>query len=159
MGVSKMAKIIPISKACEALSALADKRIEKISDSRFLVTSSDFFKKYTVIKEKDSFSSNDNATFWQHYAGYPIIAVLLLEKELTFDDKWLPYFKGINWKKLNTDHHNKYDESIAEAFKNLNENDRNSLLKECQKILDDLQALNLNIKGNRQKLILLKDTH
>lgn len=47
-----MAKIIPISKACEALSALADKRIEKISDSRFLVTSSDFSKKYTVIKRK-----------------------------------------------------------------------------------------------------------
>ena len=80
-------KEIPISKIYEALSAIADKRVKKIDENQYLVISSDKSKAYTVILDGKIASSNDNATYWQHYAGYPILACYLYEGKLDDDKK------------------------------------------------------------------------
>lgn len=60
------------AKIYEALSAIIDKRVVEIDKNTYHVLSSDHSKYYTVINEGDLYTSNDNATYWQHYAGYPI---------------------------------------------------------------------------------------
>ena len=88
-----------ISKVYEAYTALSDNRVEKINDSLYLVASSDRTKKYTIKREEDLFSSNDNATRWQHYAGYPILAVRMYENRISYSNDILPLRKNICWKR------------------------------------------------------------
>lgn len=71
-----LSKLPPISKVYEALSAVADGRVS-LEETEAYVTSSDYSKIYTVRFDETTYSSNDRATSWQHYAGYPIIAVLI----------------------------------------------------------------------------------
>ena len=146
-------KEIPISKIYEALSAVADERIEEKDQNTFLVTSSDHTKKYTVILNGKSASSNDNATYWQHYAGYPIIAVFLYRKEIPFDNTLLRYFRNIPWKKLNTENKNDYDKSIEQAFHGLEEKTRKEIQEETTRIRLDFLALGIMVKGNRKSLV------
>jgi hypothetical protein len=72
-------KLPPIVKVYEALGAIGDGRV-RIEDSRVaFVTSSDASKTYEVETSADGreIASNDNASYWQGYLGYPAIAVLL----------------------------------------------------------------------------------
>ena len=80
-----MGKLPPAAKVYEAYSAIADKRVE-LHEQEAYVTSSDESKRYTVRFQDDVYSSNDNATIWQHYAGYPILAVLMLQKRLPVNE-------------------------------------------------------------------------
>lgn len=66
-----------------------------------VVLSSNREKKYTVTWENGVYTSNDNASYWRGYAGYPIIAVLMLQKELSLNSDIIDHFKGINWTELN----------------------------------------------------------
>jgi hypothetical protein len=102
-----------------------------------------------------SYSSNDNATVWQHYAGYPIIAVLFYEKRIPFDPSLLGYFKAIPWKVLNTKYKNNYDLSIQEAFQSLDEPTRQALQTETERLKKAVEDLPLTIKGNRKPLVAL----
>ena len=79
-----MKKMPPIEKIHEAYSAIVDGRVN-LQDGIAKVLSSDRKKEYTVTWEENVYSSNDNATYWQGYAGYPIIAVLLLTGKLPFN--------------------------------------------------------------------------
>lgn len=146
-------KEIPISKIYEALSAIADKRVRKIDETHYHVTSSDKAKTYTVVLEGKTASSNDNATYWQHYAGYPIIACYLYEGKLAYDKKVLPHLANIPWKKLNTENKNHYDKSIQQAFKTLDEETAEEIRKEAEEIQNAFMTFDLTIKGNRIKLI------
>ena len=71
-----LSKLPPISKVYEALSAVADNRVF-LYETEAYVISSDHSKVYTVRFQDMVYSSNDRATSWQHYPGYPIIAVLI----------------------------------------------------------------------------------
>ena len=154
----KMSRESPISKIYEAYSALADKRIEKINDSLFLVESSDHSKRYTVkIDEKGIYSSNDNATLWQHYAGYPILAVLMEEGKLPYEKFLLSYFVSINWKKLNTEAKNKYDIAIEKAFSSFTDEERSKIQKAVEETRVALVSLSLEVKGNRAKILPPKE--
>jgi len=102
----------PIEKIHEALSAVSDGRVEMF-DGNALIASSDYSKKYTIEWSSNIYKSNDNASYWQGYLGYPVIAVLLLQKKLPLDETIADYFKGINWKDLNTKCKNKYSKVVA----------------------------------------------
>ena len=93
----------PRIKVLEALGAIADNRIKKIDDKVYEVTSSDGTRKYRVIVDFDNRKvySNDNGTKLRGYVGYPIIAVLMLNGILPFNEKLSKALKGIPWKKLN----------------------------------------------------------
>ena len=94
-----MEKNPPLSKIYEALSAVADQRID-IQADRAYVLSSDHAKRYTVKFLENGYSSNDNATLWQHYPGYPILAVMMIQGQLKIHEERLSWFRAVNWKQL-----------------------------------------------------------
>ena len=96
-----MEKNPPLSKIYEALSAVADQRID-IQTDRAYVLSSDHAKRYTVKFLENGYSSNDNATLWQHYPGYPILAVMMIQGQLKIHEERLSWFRAVHWKQLNT---------------------------------------------------------
>lgn len=114
----------PVEKIFEAYSAIADDRVKIISDEGCLmptaqgvahVTSSDGKKTYTVTWQGEDYTSDDNATYWQGYAGYPVIAVLMLQGRLPLDRNVADMFKGINWTELNAVHNRDYGAALDEV--------------------------------------------
>lgn len=93
----------PALKIFEALGALADGRVREDGPHAATVTSSDGAKRYTVAWDPATrtIASNDNASFWQGYPGYPALAFLMLRGELPFDRELAARLAGIEWKKLN----------------------------------------------------------
>lgn len=149
-----MEKLPPLAKVYEACSALADDRI-MLKEQEALVDSSDYAKTYTVRFHDDEASSNDNATVWQHYPGYPIIALWMKKGILPINTKILPAFAGINWKKRNTAHKNRYDEAIEEFLADCEEQgyDVEEIRRSMQEILEAIARLPYTVKGNRAPLI------
>lgn len=84
-----MEKLPPLQKIYEAWSALADGRVEMGEDTAD-VASSNGAKHYTVSWTEDTYSSNDNASYWQGYAGYPVLAVLMKQGKLPCADMLVP---------------------------------------------------------------------
>lgn len=119
--------------------------------------SSDHSKAYTVVLKENLATSNDNATYWQHYAGYPIIAVLLYEKEIEMNPELLQDFKSVPWKTMNQKNKNDYEKSIQEFLLPFQEEEREKIRKENEKIEEEeeVMKLNLEIKGNRKPLVIL----
>lgn len=140
-------KIPPIEKIHEAYSAIADGRIT-LKDTEADVSSSDLTKQYLVKWEDETYSSNDNASYWKGYLGYPIIAVLMLQGKLSFDKEIAENFKGINWKKLNTEHKNKYSEVVKEIMGELEKTgvDCNKINNEIDKVYKEIEQLTINTK-------------
>jgi len=110
-----MQKLPPIEKLYEAYSALADKRVT-MEENCAAVTSSDGTKTYKVEWQDNTYSSTDNATLWQGYAGYPVISVLILQKELSVAEDMIARFSGINWNSLNKKHKRDYRAALLEVF-------------------------------------------
>lgn len=140
-------KIPPIEKIHEAYSAIADGRIV-LREQEAEVSSSDFSKKYFITWNDETYSSNDNASYWNNSLGYPIIAVLMLQGKLSLDKEIASYFKGINWKKLNTEHKNKYSEvvkKIMEKFE-LDGIDCNKINTEVNKVYKEIEQLTIHTK-------------
>lgn len=102
--MNKIWKKPPILKIFEALGAIADGRINEVSDGIARVTSSDRTKTYTVRWNPTTREvySDDNASHWQGYLGYPAIAYLMKKGILPFDAQLAKQFAGIEWKKLNS---------------------------------------------------------
>jgi hypothetical protein len=63
----------------EAIGALGDRRVQLEDEWHASIVSSDLSKTYQVELSADGrgVSSNDNASYWQGYLGYPAIAVML----------------------------------------------------------------------------------
>jgi hypothetical protein len=107
-------KMPPKAKVYEALSAVVDGRVFLQSACEASVTSSSGNKAY-VVRWNDDFtgiSSNDNASFYQGYIGYPIIAVLLKTGTLKADLDSSEKLKGIPWKKINDQFKRNYDKAV-----------------------------------------------
>lgn len=109
-----MEKLPPIEKVFEAWTALADNRVS-LENGEATVKSSDGAKEYTVKFRDDLFSSDDNASFWRGYAGYPVIAVLMLQGRLPYDQGEALLWKDVNWKAINTKYRNRYAEAVKEV--------------------------------------------
>ena len=110
-----MEKLPPIQKIYEAYSALADDRFD-LRPEEATITSSDGSRTYTVRWQDGLYRSTDNATYWQGYAGYPVIVVLLLQGLLPYDAEIAGWVKGIPWKALNDAHKRDYGAALQEAF-------------------------------------------
>lgn len=137
-------KLPPKEKILEAYSAIADKRLHVMDDHHAECTSSDGSKTYHIAFDKDTYASDDNATYWQGYPGYPVLAVLLKQGRLTLDEKLIQNMKHIPWKKLNDQFKRNYHEAAEYALKDIPEKE------EIQKMADqnnqELSELNLTIK-------------
>lgn len=143
-------KMPPIEKVHEALSAVADERIV-INNLHAEVYSSDKTKKYLVDFEDNVYSANDNASYWQGYAGYPIIAVLLIQGKLEYNKEILSCFIDINWKELNKKYKNNYEKSVNEVFENLKEKGINvsPINDQVDKIYEQLGRLDIKLKRSK----------
>lgn len=137
-------KLPPIEKIPEAYGAIADGRVA-MKDSSADVVSSDGTKNYRVRWNGDLYSSDDNASKWQGYTGYPIVAVLLLQGRLPLNQDVMTLFKGIPWKELNKKHKNKYAEALAEVLEDIRANggDPDRVRREMQTVYSALEALKL----------------
>lgn len=151
-----MNKLPPIEKIPEAYSAIADNRIVMYENSA-LVDSSDRAKRYTVTWDGNLYTSNDNASIWQGYSGYPMIAVLMLQDKLPLDMDIAEHFKDINWKALNTRYKNKYDKAVAEILESLKEKgvDTDAVKAEISKVYENLRTLDISTKRSGIKQIKL----
>lgn len=110
-----MEKLPPVEKVYEAWTALADERYD-LSPESLKVRSSDGSKEYRVVwDDAGVYRSDDNATFWQGYAGYPVIMALMLQGRVPFDGEVAGWFAGVPWKALNEAHRRDYDAALAEA--------------------------------------------
>nr|MDE6621825.1 hypothetical protein [Lachnospiraceae bacterium] len=94
------------------------------------------------------YSSNDNASYWKGYLGYPIIAVLMLQGKLSYDEEIAAYFKGINWKKLNTEHKNNYAEAVKQIMEELEKSgvDCSKIYNEIDKVYKEIEQLAISSK-------------
>src|SRR4051812_22548384 len=96
-------KLPPRIKILEALGCIGDGRME-VSNAGATVTSSSGNKKYAVRYDAalNAISSNDNASYWQGYLGYPAIAYLLAAEKIPYDKKFASALAGIKWKDINS---------------------------------------------------------
>ena len=137
----------PLNKVYEALGAIADDRVE-IDGNTAKVYSSSRNKYYDVAYDpgKNTIGSNDNASYWVGYMGYPAIAFILDKGLVDYDPKLLKYLKGFAWKDLNKkfkkfEKTNAYvDEQIIQKY-NL---DIDAFHTELENILKSIGRLNLH---------------
>ena len=150
-----MKKMPPIQKIYEAWSAIGDGRVDISMESTpaegsAQVRSSDGAKTYTVTWSDDAtvYTSNDNATFWQLYPGYPVIAVLMLQGKLPLHTPSTIDMAGVNWTAINAAHRRDY----AAALENVIEErglDPMALDRHAQTAYNALEALSLTIRRGR----------
>ena len=134
----------PIAKIYEAYSCIADNRIE-LKEQEAIVTSSDGKKKYTIKWKENDYSSTDNASYWQGYPGYPILAVLMLQNKLKYNIEIVPYFKETNWHALNEKHKRDYNAAVEEVLETITY-DKETIKKETEKTYEALKNMTINIK-------------
>ena len=138
----------PKAKVYEAFSAIAEGRVKLLAPTKAQVTSSSGDKTYTVEWSDDNsaVSSNDNASHWQHYLGYPILAAWMLREKLRYDPKIAELLAGVPWKKLNTQFRNDYDKAIESVLNDLKaRNVRiDTLTSEIDSIADQVAQLRLS---------------
>lgn len=139
-----MKKLPPIEKVYEAWTAIADNRVSLHPDHA-IVSSSDGTKEYIVRFKENEYSSDDNATYWQGYAGYPVIAVLMLQGRLPLDREEADLWKNINWTELNKKHKNKYAAAVAE-IEEARHIDPHTASSDAEKVMQTLASLPLIIK-------------
>jgi hypothetical protein len=148
-------KMPPIAKVYEALTAVADDRVRMIDDGRAEVVSSSGSKTYAVQwqPEFSTVSSNDNASFWQGYLGYPIIAVLMKAGKLTYDPKAAEALRGIEWKRINDEHKRDYEGAVAEVLRGVEASgaDPKSVVTEVERIYGALEQERLGKGRSSEK--------
>ena len=142
-----MKKYPPVEKIYEAWSAVADGRVS-MGVNRATVTSSDRAKEYVVSWDGQAYASTDNATVWQGYAGYPVIAVLMLQGKLPFDENIAGLFREINWTKANAEAKRDYAKAVDSVFARLGADaaKQTGIRTEAARVLDALKALDVTIQ-------------
>ena len=113
-----MKKFPPIEKILEAYTAIADNHV-KLENDQALVTSSNEAKTYTVTFHDNTYTSNDNASYWQGYLGYPGIAVLMLQGKLPYDKELAQQFAGVDWNKINQEYKKKAETELHHVYDTL----------------------------------------
>jgi len=97
-------------------------------------------------------SSNDNASYWQGYLGYPAIAVLLARGTLRASAEPTRALAGIPWKELNRRFKNDYERTAAEVARIVTERggDFCAIRREAAPILEAMAAL-APLRGARRR--------
>ncbi len=144
----------PIIKVYEAFGAVADGRVQLQDDCHATVISSDFTRTYQVENSTDcrSISSNDNASYWQGYLGYPAIAMMLKRGLLQAREDVIQALGKIPWKKLNRRFRGDYGRTIAEVMRTVEETtgvDHRVIEAEANAILQALKNL-APVRGARR---------
>ncbi|HVN72695.1 MAG TPA: hypothetical protein VMU10_11795 [Desulfomonilia bacterium] len=142
-----MWKLPPKAKIFEALSAVGDGRVKVTGETNAEVTSSSLDKTYHVEWNEDftRVTSNDNASHWQGYLGYPILAVLMEKGKLAYDKAVAGDLAGIPWKVVNKRFKNDYDKAIESVLGSLKDKgvDTGAVRDEVERIMKQIEQLSL----------------
>lgn len=145
-------KMPPLVKVYEALGAIGDGRVRIEDERRATVTSSDGSKTYEVETSADGreIASNDNASYWQGYVGYPAIAVLITRGFYRAPANVIDALAGVGWKELNRKNRNDWAATIAEVEKGLEQagHDPDAVRSEAEAVLSFLRTLR-PVRGKR----------
>lgn len=155
-----MEKLPPIEKIYEAWSAILEGRVElderggkgcrnpaaenwKTEQGAAYVLSSDGSKAYRVTWKGEVYASNDAASYWQGYAGYPLLAVFMLQGKLPFDASVAIHFKDVPWKELNLSHRANYMQAVNEVLEKLERQkvDITAIRREADRVYQQLRQL------------------
>ena len=139
-----MKKFPPIEKILEAYTAIADGHV-KLENDQALVTSSNETKTYTVTFHDNTYTSNDNASYWQGYLGYPGIVVLMLQGKLPYDKELAQQFAGVDWNKINQEYKRNYAQT-ADAVMTAKGIGKKKAETELHHVYDTLKQLPINVK-------------
>ena len=144
----------PIVKVYEAFGAVGDGRI-RLEDAHLArVASSDGSKNYEVEMSADGreIASNDNASYWQGYLGYPAIAVLIARGFYRPPANISDALAGIPWKELNRKFHNDWEKTIAAVERQLEQggHDPEAIRSEAEAVLTFLRELG-PVRGKRNR--------
>lgn len=99
-------KLPPPEKIYEAWSALASGRFASDAnpvspEGDATIISSGGQKEYRVHWQDNIFFANDPASWWQGYAGYPVLAALMFRNMLPYDPDIANLFASVQWEKIN----------------------------------------------------------
>ena len=142
-----MTKLGPMEKVYEAYSVITDGRVA-ISETSAEVRSSNGAKTYTVTWNGNTYTSNDSASYWQGYPGYPIIAVLMLQGRVTLDKTVAALFAGINWTELNQQYKRDYSAAVDHIIKERGYNP-DPIHAAAEKVQEELQTLDIVVKRGK----------
>jgi hypothetical protein len=138
-------KMPPLIKIYEALGAVGDGRVRIVDETNAMVRSSDGSKTYTVFTGDNgrAIASDDNASYWQGYVGYPAIAVLIQRGLLKAPAKVCDVLAEIPWKEINRRNRNDYSKTLAEVSRTVEQSghDPDAVAAQAQALLEDLRVL------------------
>ncbi len=144
----------PIVKAYEAMGAMGDGRVRMAGGNRATVVSSQGDKAYEVEISEDgrTVTSNDNASYWQGYLGYPAIAALIGRGMYRPPANVIDALADIPWKEINRRYRNNYAKTVAEVLKIVEErgHDPEAVRIEAEAVLQALQEF-APLKGARRR--------
>jgi len=143
-----------ISKIYEALTAIADDRIE-INGNKAKCYSSVGDKFYDIQYDpiNGGIMSNDNSAYYTYSLSYPMIAYLMLINKIPYEKKLLDILKDICWNDINKSFKNDYDKSIKLVLGELKSEgeDIEFIRNEIQKIYNFVCKLEIKTLGKLQK--------
>jgi hypothetical protein len=146
-------KLPPEAKVYEAFSALADGRVHQAGPGRAEVVSSGGDRAYTVTWSGDrrALASDDNASRWQGYLGYPILAVLMDLGELPLDRAVVAPLAGVPWHELNRRFKRDYGAAVEHVLAGLEERGvgRAPIVAAADAVMARLSDLSLRRLGRR----------
>ena len=148
-------KLPPRAKVFEAFTAVADGRVRLTGPGTATVASSGGDKTYDVAWAEDgrTVTANDNASYWQGYAGYPIVAVLLVLDRLHADEAAVTAMAGVAWHDLNRRFKRDYEAAVAQVLGDLAGRGGDPALveREVAAVLRQLSALDLGREGRGRR--------
>lgn len=140
-------EIPPKAKVYEALTAVASDHVHLLDETSAKVVSSNKKKTYQVQWSSDgsAITSNDNASYYQGYLGYPILAVLMKLKRLSYDPQVADWLAGIQWKIINVQFKNNYDRAVDHVLSTIENavTKREQIETEVERIYIQVKQLHL----------------
>jgi hypothetical protein len=128
-------------------------RVRLVGPRSATVTSSGGDKTYDVGWSEDgrTVAANDNASYWQGYLGYPIIAVLLARGELRAAEEAVAALAGVPWHELNKRYRRDYDAAVAHVLGSLPKDRAGLVERQVDDVVAQLEALDLQRAGRGRR--------
>lgn len=146
-----MEKLPPIEKIPEAYSALSEGRVTiSEEENEAHVLSSDKAKNYTVKWEGTHYTSNDSATYWAGYPGYPVLAVWMKQGILPYCEETANLFKGVNWNEINRRYKRNYAKALNEVMEE-RQMEKESVQAEMEQVYEVIRTLPYTVGRGKGK--------
>ncbi len=146
----------PIEKVYEALTAIADSRIEPSEDklaAKLYSSSGNKFYTINYDPQNRQIMSDDNSAFYTDQISYPMIALLMLSGEINYNESLLEPMRAIKWKDINQKHKNNYAAAVEEVLECLATKgvDNDWIRSEVVGIYNQVKELKLKKLGTKKR--------